>query len=263
MNLTRSAVRRFTFGIGHNLAATLLGVLIGLAPLAAQAQTTAPQPASATVGASPPNLKNFAPGFVTRSEASSLVIVPIDIELFNITGGGVREPRADWTTAAEKHFRATIEARKQKLGTNLVMLEEKDLDELGEINSLHGAVAQSVYLHHMLGHIKLPTKNDRLDWSMGEAVKPLKAKTGADYALFTWVRDSYASAERKAAMFGLALLGIGVQGGVQLGYASLVDLNTGRVVWFNNLARASGDLRTPKEAEESFDELLKGFPVSK
>jgi hypothetical protein len=109
--------------------------------------------------------------------------------------------------------------------------------------------------------LKLPTKNERLDWSMGEAVKPMKAKTGADYALFTWIRDSYASGERKAAMIAMALLGAISTGGEQVGYASLVDLNTGRIVWFNDLQRMSGDLRDPQAANETVETLLKGFPV--
>jgi len=78
--------------------------------------------------------------------------------------------------------------------------------------------------------------------------------------VFTWVRDSYASAERKAAMVAMAILGVGLAGGSQVGYASLVDLETGRVLWFNRLARASGDLREEKAASESLDALLFGFP---
>ncbi|WP_204315460.1 hypothetical protein, partial [Stenotrophomonas maltophilia] len=70
----------------------------------------------------------------------------------------------------------------------------------------------------------------------------------------------YASAERKLAMVGLALLGVGLTGGMQMGYASLVDLNSGKVLWFNRLARGSGDLREAKEAAESIDVLLTGFP---
>ena len=91
-------------------------------------------------------------------------------------------------------------------------------------------------------------------------MRPIKEKSGADYALFTWIRDSYASNERKAAMVAMALLGAISLGGEQIGYASLVDLNTGRVVWFNELERMSGDLREPKPAAETVDTLLKGFP---
>ncbi len=206
--------------------------------------------------------RNLAPGFTTRPAASRLVVVPVDVELFSISGGGVREPKADWTAAAETHFKAALDARKSLLGANLIHLDVKAQDELAEINALHGAVAQAVFVHHMSGFIKLPTKDDKLDWSMGDSVRPIKEMTGADYALFTWIRDSYASAERKAAMVAMALFGVGLVGGSQVGYASLVDLNTGRVVWFNDLRRASGDLREAKEALETVDTLLKGFPVT-
>lgn len=207
--------------------------------------------------------KNLAPGFSSRPVASKLVIVPVDVELFSLSAGGVPEPKADWTEAATRHFRAALENQKGLLGANLQDLAEKDLDELADINALHGAVAQSVFLHHMLDAIKLPTKNGLLDWSMGDSVKPLKDRTGADYALFTWIRDSYASAERKAAMVAMALLGVGLTGGAQIGYASLVDLNTGRVVWFNVLRRASGDLRESGPAAETVQTLLAGFPAAK
>jgi hypothetical protein len=100
-----------------------------------------------------------------------------------------------------------------------------------------------------------------LDWSLGDAVKPLKAKTGADYALFTWIRDSYASGERKATMIALALIGAISTGGEQTGYAPLVDLNSGRVVWFNDLRRMSGNLRDEKAATETVETLLQGFPA--
>lgn len=206
--------------------------------------------------------RNLAPGFSARPIASKLVIVPSDVELFSLSAGGVQEPKADWTEAAQKHIQAGLSARKQQLGDQVIQLTEKDVDEFAELNGLHGAVAQSVFIHHMMG-MKLPTKNDALNWSLGDAVKPLKEKSGADYALFTWVRDSYASAERKATMVVMAILGVGIAGGAQIGYASLVDLNDGRVVWFNDLRRASGDLREAQPAAETLDALLKGFPVAK
>jgi len=183
------------------------------------------------------------------------------MELFSISAGGVQEPKADWTEAAQRHFKAALAARRQLLGSNMAELQDRDMDDFAELNSLHGAVAQSVFLHHMLGNaLKLPTKNELLDWSLGEAVTPLREKTGADYALFTWVRDSYASPERKAAMVALALLGVGISGGVQVGYASLIDLRDGRVIWFNDVRRGSGDLREAQPALETMDALLKGFP---
>ncbi|TWO71944.1 hypothetical protein FN976_08120 [Caenimonas sedimenti] len=205
--------------------------------------------------------RNLAPGFTVRAPATKLVVVPADMELFSLSAGGVAEPRADWTATAQQHFRTALLAQKDVVGTDLVEFKDKDMDELVPVNTLHGAVAQAVWLHHMLGIAKLPTKEDRLDWSLGEAVKPLRDKSGADYALFFWIRDSYASPERKAAMVALAIVGIGITGGIQIGYASLVDLRDGRIVWFNNLGRAFGDLREAKPAEETVEALLKGFPA--
>lgn len=209
------------------------------------------------------NARNLAPGFTQRPAASKLVVVPSDMELFSISAGGVQEPKADWTEAAQRHFKAALANRRNLLGQHVTELQEKDVDDFADLNALHGAVAQAVFLHHMIGGgFKLPTKNDALDWSLGDAVKPLREKTGADYALFTWVRDSYASAERKAAMVAMALLGVGIAGGAQVGYASLVDLRDGRVIWFNDLRRASGDLREAQAALETVDALLRGFPAA-
>jgi hypothetical protein len=41
-----------------------------------------------------------------------------------------------------------------------------------------------------------------------------------------------------------------------VGFASLVDLETGDIVWFNRLARAHGDLRTPDAAAETVKALV-------
>lgn len=214
-----------------------------------------------TLQAQESDTKHLAPGFHGRAPASRLVIVPADMELFSISAGGVQEPRADWTEAAQRNFMAALAARRGLLGPNTTQLQEADLDEFAELNALQRAVAEAVFVHHTGLGMRLPTKNERLDWSMGDAVKPLQLKTGADYALFTWIRDTYASNERKATMIALALLGAISSGGEQLGYASLVDLNTGRVVWFNDLRRMTGDLRDEKSAMETVESLLKGFPV--
>lgn len=202
--------------------------------------------------------QQLAPGFTARTPASKLLIVQPDIELYSL-GIGVQEPRADWTEQAQQHFRAALLAHPSVTGSAVSEFKEKDLDDLAQVNSLHGAVANAVWLHHMLG-LKLPTKEGKLGWSLGDAVQPLRAKSGADYAMFFWLRDSYSSGERVVAMIALAALGVGVGGGVQIGYASLVDLRDGRVVWFNSLQRASGDLRDPKSASETVEALLRNFP---
>src|SRR6266481_2912805 len=146
--------------------------------------------------------KNLAPGFTSLPRGAPVVVMPTDIELFSISGGGVLEPKADWTEAATQHFKTALRDKKQKLGLRTLELAEKDADELAEVNTLHAAVARAIALHHF--GVPLPTKEGKLDWSLGEPVQAIKKVTGADYALFSWVRDSYASGERFAAMRGTA-----------------------------------------------------------
>lgn len=186
---------------------------------------------------------------------ASIVLMPPDIELFEISAGGVTEPRADWTETASRHLREGLRARNPEWKE----FSGDDDPAVGEVVKLHRAVSEAIVVHHV-GSLKLPTKEGRLDWSLGPDAALLRARTGADYALFTWIRDTYASDARKATMLVGALFGAALLGGRQLAYASLVDLRSGQVVWFNRMRRMSGDLRESEAARETLDALLSGFP---
>lgn len=220
---------------------------------------------SAVASAASSDSKNLAPGFSQLPKNAKVLIMPTDIELFLVSAGGVFAPRADWTQAAHAHFKSALLLKKKSLGVTSVELSEKDADDVAEVSALHAAIAGAIQMHHFgPGIMNLPTKDGKLDWSMGESARILKQKTGADYALFSWVRDSYASAERIATTIVLAIVGIGLHpGGMQTGYASLVDLETGRIVWFNRLLRGTGDLREPEKAAETLNALLNQFPSAK
>ena len=96
---------------------------------------------------------------------------------------------------------------------------------------------------------------------MGPKVRVLRKKHNADYALFVYIRDSYTSGGLAVAIFlAAAIFGVGLQGGTQVGFASLVDLDSGDIVWFNRLFRGTGDLRERIPAEETVSILLTNFP---
>ena len=214
-------------------------------------------PASAQSAAS----KNLAPGFTQLTKAAKVVVMPVDVELFSISAGGVAEPKADWTASALTHMKSAMVAKTNAIGLNTTVMEEAVADEFGEQVGLHAAVARAIAIHHGSGGVwALPTKEEKLDWSFADSMRPIESKTGSRYGLFVWVRDSYASPERKALMIGMALLGVGLGGGIQTGYATLVDLQSGQVLWFNRLISSTGDLRDAKSAASSIDSLLAGFP---
>jgi hypothetical protein len=187
--------------------------------------------------------------------------MPLDVELFELTAGGVQEPQAEWTKAALNNMHAALEDAARQYRVKLVDYQP----ELGtpedqatgqELLKLHRAVGGSVLVHHYIPGFNLPTKGEKFDWSLGPSAAAIARSQGASYALFLFVRDSYASAGRVAVIVVGALLGVGVPGGAQVGFASVVDLKTGDIVWFNRLARAEGDLRTPQAAGETVKALV-------
>jgi hypothetical protein len=134
-------------------------------------------------------------------------------------------------------------------------------DPLRQLVLLNHAVSLSILRYaHPPGPGELRHKRGRFDWSLGPGAQALQRATGADYGLFTYIRDSYTSSGRAAMRaIGFLLLGGDIGGGVQLGVASLVDLRTGQVVWHNVLVDQAGDLRDPQGARATADKLLRGI----
>jgi hypothetical protein len=193
-----------------------------------------------------------------------IVLMPLDVELSELTAGGLLEPKADWTRQASTLLTNGIRSEHERIGINMVEFSEVKADsqaaeQLDQLNKLHGAVGKSILIHR-IDALKLPNKGDKFEWTLGPEVQALRDKSGADYALFIYIRDSYASDGRKVAMVFAAVLGVALPAGTQVGFASLVDLSTGDIVWFNQLARGSGDIRTAEPAAETVKVLLTGFP---
>jgi hypothetical protein len=114
---------------------------------------------------------------------------------------------------------------------------------------------------HKYGVQPLPTKANHFDWTLGEQAVAFGTATHYDYALFLHAQDSFSSGGRmalQAAGFLGCLVGVcvAVPGGQQIAFASLVDLKTGNVVWFNVLASGIGDIRTPEGANQMVGKLL-------
>lgn len=202
----------------------------------------------------------------TEDKQPHIVLMPFDVELSLLTAGGGNEPRADWTESAKTHLLEAI--RNEQAGKNIKLVVFQDeaagaayQDVVNQLIKLHGVVGNSILLHQYHPQGALPSKNGTFEWSIGPSAKALKDVYKSDYALFIWVRDSYTSGGRAAAMFlAAAVFGVALPGGQQLGFASLVELETGNVVWFNLLARGHGDLRNADGAVNTAQNLLAQLP---
>jgi len=204
---------------------------------------------------------NSRASFQWSSPNKRILLVEPDVQLGELTAGGVTEPRADWTQTAQGFIAKDIAAHFAGTGAEVIHADNLQNPHDVQLAKLHGVVGQSILLHLYTPALKLPNKGDALDWTLGPGAMDMRERYGADYALFIYVRDSYASAGRVAFIIGAAILGVGVQGGQQIGFASLVDLRTGDIVWFNRLFSTSGDLRTEQPAQKTVDALIKALPL--
>ena len=201
----------------------------------------------------------------------SVVVVEPDIELMLVTSGGLQEPRREWSDTARRLFpeavgRVLARGRTERLPDFEIRDDLPPTSRLGQVVRLNEAVASSIAIYTRQGS-HLATKGRRLDWTLGPGVAELREATGADYALFTYIRDSYASGGRTAMrvlgfLVGAAMGSVmDIGGGQQVGVATLVDLRTGQVVWFNLMSNQSGDLRDAEGAAKTAEQMLTGLPL--
>lgn len=202
-------------------------------------------------------------GYKIRAGETNILVFRPSVRVGSQTTGGLHEPNAEWTETAKANLIAALAEVHGAQGTNLVMVPEQE-GEMGDLveeyTALFGTVAGAVLAHKMTYGNRLPTKKDQFDWTLGEEAARLK-ELGGDYGLFFLTYDSYGSTGRKV-LQGLALvLGGGfVPSGVHIGYAGLVDLETGDLVWLNVDTSMGGDPRTVEGAEKRVAQLMEEFP---
>ncbi len=241
----------------HRLARILLlGVLLVVGACTA---TVEPRTAAPTVTSVEPQ---------TSLRGQRVVLLPPEVHCFEIGVGGLATPRADWTEQARRNVTAALQRIVTSRGAEVVPwpehgLSASQLEATERFRKLAGSVGKSIQLFS-----DLPTKRGRFDWSLGEAGRTLADVSGADLALHVWAEDSHASPglvavnilSVAAAVAGAPAI---IRTGKQTGFAQLVDLRSGRVLWSNRMTDvgAEADLREEAPAGKSVERLLAGCPA--
>ena len=203
-----------------------------------------------------------------------LLVMRPYVSVGSITTGGLVEPRAEWTETARTQILTALREQQASRGGRTMILENRGGvqgmtdQQVADLERLFMAVGNSIAIHRYSG-LSLPTKRRRgLEWTLGENAVALGRATGMEYALFLHAEAAQASTGRTAIqVLGIAGCLIGFcapqGGGGQSAYASLVDLRTGDVVWFNVLQTGSqlpgvtfGDIRTPEGAAQMVERLI-------
>lgn len=184
--------------------------------------------------------------------------------------GGMFEPNADWTEKSKANIEASLKRFQDRLGNEVVAAPEAYGDEARNVQehmALFAAVSQAVIEYQFFVGNRLPTKKrdnkaNVFDWSLGDGVASLPGAKDADYGLFIYNKDAYGSTGRKVLQIVAAMGGVGVTSGEHLGFAGLVDLKTGDLLWLNADGQMGGDVRDAEGSEKRVSQLLEEFPGS-
>jgi hypothetical protein len=196
-----------------------------------------------------------------QNENPRILLMQPDVKYYLNTAGGVLEPQAEWTEAARGNFRDATIAFGEQRNADIVQMQSDATSADLELtyDNLHSAVGSAIMSHYY--GLALPTKNGGFDWTLGTGVAALGEKYDADYALFAFYRDIEATGGRWAmSILSSAVLGVGLSTEAQYGFASLVDLRTGDVVWFNRVLAGAGDLRSQEGAATVVVQLFSEMP---
>ena len=207
---------------------------------------------------------NTEPKYTIRifdKESPQILLMPVDIEICELTIAGMCEPSASWTQSSKENIIISFE---EILNTRNAILKKynknQQNDEIIQLIKLHTQIGQEI-INNEYGIFELPTKKE-FNWTLGKKVKLLKQKNNSDYAIFIFFRDQYSSTERVLYNIVTAVLfpGIIPIGGSQIAFASLVDLNNGEITWFNGYYRSFGDVRDLENARNTVNKLFEEFP---
>lgn len=207
------------------------------------------------------------PGFSIPAGSARILLIRPDIKVGEQSTGGLFEPNADWTDEARANIETALTAAQANLGNAIIELGEPvgaEAVTLAEYRALFPVVAGAVITYKFFPGNRLPTKKREgvFDWTLGSGIRNMPGASSADYALFLFTEDQYGSTGRKVAqVLAAGLFGVGVQSGVHKGFAGLIDLRTGDLVWLNADLRMGGDVRTPDGAAKRVAQLLEDFPV--
>ncbi len=226
----------------------------------------APVPAHAQLGLLIPKEKTaIKEGFAFPKEGAVRVLVfRPDVHVGEQTTGGLNQPNADWTNEARTLLTQALAKMQAGRSNEMKMMPDlsgADNALMSDYRSLFKAVADAVISHKLFPGNRLPTKKEQFDWTLGADAQKLGDIGGGDYGLFLYTYDSYGSTGRKVAQILGILAGFGGSSGVHLGYAGLVDLKTGDLVWINADIEMGGDVRTKEGAEKRIGQLLEEFPL--
>lgn len=179
-----------------------------------------------------------------------------------VTVGGVAEEVPDWSKQGSTNVHAALykyfgaEKKKEVQLLDMPKLAEQDRDIILQHLALYRGVAGAV-VRQIYGERPCLHKIQRFDYTLGDGLKALGARLGADSAVVVIGEDTVSTTGRKLAAL--------VMDSVSLGHtflsAAIVNFNSGDILWFNQAFQyKSSDLRKPGDALYLVEQLFDEYP---
>ena len=191
-------------------------------------------------------------------------LIPPDIEIYELTAGGVRELKDEWSDMGKENV---INSLMKKLKEKDIKVETFTKDEIMEETlALYRAVSMCIELHTQ-GPFAFPEKQKNFDYSIGSIEKTLE-ENNVDALMIIYGSDEDTTGGRQAliALGVLASIATGVavapRAGITTMDVALVD-PSGTILWYKNKSSgASHALKKPEDATSFVEDIFSDFPES-
>jgi hypothetical protein len=201
----------------------------------------------------------------TTELPKKVVIMPINVEVMEMTAGDVKEEVPEWSAEAGKNITKSLSVAL----SNNASLKEIKMPRLSgkETASVDEHLALYKLVVNSASQTSWEHKVRRFDYSIGPGLEKLRRKTGADAALMVYGRDYASTAGRKAkAVLGrIPIVNIFTGAPPELGHSfvhiGMIDLRTGDILWMNSEYRdGSSNLRDHEDAGDIISAIFEWYP---
>jgi len=195
-----------------------------------------------------------------------VLVLPVDFDMLEFTASGMIEPVPKDTTQAEEQLQgATLRVLRisKKFETvDMPTLTEQERELLKEHVALYKLAAFNAGQMLRMGGPAWKAKRNNFDYSIGDGLKFLLDRSGADAAVVVGGFQLSSSGGRVAMALLLAAAGIAIPMGGAQTTAGVVDLNTGNIRWLDERLGTKGNVREKGGAEQTVRGVIGNYPAS-
>ncbi len=194
-----------------------------------------------------------------------IALIPNDIQVFEVTAGGVVEKVREWSDAAEKNICTAVAASRDG-DLNLQQLDPARLtpverDTLNQHLALFDIVAgNALWATNPQMGPPWNLKREHFDYTIGNGLSFLRTNYGYDAGLIVTGFDYISTPGRKGMMVAAMFLGVAIPMGHTFIVAGLVDFETGDILWFDHASDPSStDLREADSTRKFVVNIMADF----